>query len=205
MPLLRSQQFCCRTLLRLYSRSSSGIADAIDRQVLSFKSPHMPANGISHGEVDIDGSSLSLESIIKLGRGTKISVSQKTVDRLHRSRAIVDRIVASHVPTYGINTGFGLLSHTSVASTELVALQKNLIRSHASGVGAPLDPIVVRRIMALRINTLARGKSGVSMDTFNGLVNLFNTGCTPEVPSQGTVGASGTIRCSFLILFPVDQ
>lgn len=150
------------------------------------------ASSSSAATFELDGEHLDLATLVALGeQGSRIAVSASTVERLKRSRAVVDRIVASEVPSYGINTGFGLLSHTSVASADLTKLQNNLIRSHASGVGAPLEPRVVRRIMALRINTLARGRSGISLDTFERLVALFNSGCTPEVPSQGTVGASG--------------
>ncbi|CAM9247137.1 unnamed protein product, partial [Ectocarpus fasciculatus] len=143
--------------------------------------------------IEVDGSSMTLEKLIALGDGHPMFVSEETVDRLMRSRAIVDKIVASEVPTYGINTGFGLMSHTNVALEQLKDLQANLIRSHASGVGEPLDPRIVRRILALRINTLARGRSGVSLSTFNGMLKMFNAGLTPEVPLQGTVGASGDL------------
>jgi histidine ammonia-lyase len=141
--------------------------------------------------VNLDGHSLKLEDLIALGSGSKALISLETLKRLGESRAVVDRIVESRVPTYGINTGFGLLSHTNVSYLELSDLQHNLIRSHASGVGEPLSPEVVRRVMALRINTLARARSGISLETFEALIKLFNSGCTPEVPSQGTVGASG--------------
>jgi histidine ammonia-lyase len=160
---------------------------SVESSVLNFRAN----TGIT--SVSVDGQSLTLESLIALGNGAKISISQDTSERLQMSRDVVDKIVSSKVPTYGINTGFGLLSHTDVPSDELAHLQLNLIRSHASGVGNPLDPHVVRRIMALRINTLARGRSGVSTSTFRKLVDLFNSGCTPQVPCQGTVGASGDL------------
>jgi histidine ammonia-lyase len=143
--------------------------------------------------VDVDGYNLNLENLIALGMNSKIVINQETSKRLQSSRDVVDTIVKSEVPTYGINTGFGLLSHTNVPSIDLMKLQENLIRSHASGVGQSLEPNIVKRIMALRINTLARGRSGVSLETFNKLVDLFNSGCTPEVPCQGTVGASGDL------------
>lgn len=159
----------------------------IESSILNFGSN----TGIS--SIQLDGNSMTLEHLIALGNGAKIIIGNETMDRLQLSRNVVDQIVASEAPTYGINTGFGLLSHTSISSKELTSLQDNLIRSHASGVGTPIDPEVVRRIMALRINTLARGRSGVSVHTFQKLVDLFNSGCTPEVPSQGTVGASGDL------------
>lgn len=174
------------------SSSISSSSTLIEETILNFR--HKPSSS-SHlsSFISIDGNSLNLESLIELGNGSKINISKETMNRLQISRDIVDNIVKSGVPTYGVNTGFGLLSHTNVSKSELTDLQHNLIRSHASGVGEPLKPDIVRRIMALRINTLARGRSGVSLETFQKLVELFNSGCTPEVPSQGTVGASGDL------------
>ena len=143
--------------------------------------------------VEINGESLTMKQIAQLSAGARIKVSDKTIKKLKAARQVVDRIVASGVPTYGINTGFGLLSNKNIPPHELEDLQLNIIRSHASGVGEPLQATTVRRIMALRINTLARGQSGMSLQTFDQLVTLFNSGCTPLVPSQGTVGASGDL------------
>lgn len=159
-------------------RNSTVLASEIKADVLGFtgKTRFKP-----NEPIEVDGSSLTLEKLIALGSGHPMYVSEETVDRLLRSRAIVDNIVASEVPTYGINTGFGLMSNTNVPMAQLKELQSNLIRSHASGVGEPLDPKVVRRILALRINTLARGRSGVSLTTFNGMLKMFNAGLTPEV------------------------
>lgn len=170
------------------SRSVTIHASEIKTNVLGFtgKSGFQP-----NEPIEVDGSNMTLEKLIALGDGHPMFISEETVDRLIRSRVIVDKIVASAVPTYGINTGFGLMSHTNVPLDQLKELQANLIRSHASGVGEPLDPRIVRRILALRLSTLARGRSGVSLSTFNGLLKLFNSGLTPEVPCQGTVGASG--------------
>jgi histidine ammonia-lyase len=163
--------------------------NSIESSILNF---HIPKND-HQTTINVDGYSMTLESLIALGNHAKMIITPETNERLQVSRDVVDNIVNSKVPTYGINTGFGLLSSTDVPSNELMHLQDNLIRSHASGVGKPLEPDVVKRIMALRINTLARGRSGVSTQTFQKLVDLFNSGCTPEVPCQGTVGASGDL------------
>ena len=168
-----------------------GTTEVVERNIQSSVLNFLQHGSDPRATVEVDGDSMTLEDLIDLGNGAKIVVSEKTISRLQRSRAVVDRIVDSEVPTYGINTGFGLLSHTNVSLRELADLQHNLIRSHASGVGEPLPPSVVKRVMALRINTLARGRSGISLGTFDKLVKLFNSGCTPEVPIQGTVGASG--------------
>lgn len=199
--MLSTLKFGNRRLQHLVSRSTLPSLNALQSQrSVTIQASEIKAHVLGftgkssfkkNEPIEVDGSSMTLEKLIALGDGHPMFVSEETVDRLMRSRAIVDKIVASEVPTYGINTGFGLMSHTNVALEQLKDLQANLIRSHASGVGEPLDPRIVRRILALRINTLARGRSGVSLSTFNGMLKMFNAGLTPEVPLQGTVGASG--------------
>lgn len=180
----------------LHRPTTDMVYNNIHNTVLNF----LQCESVPRTTIEVDGDNMTLEDIIELGNGSDICVSDKTMARLQRSRDVVDRIVDSEVPTYGINTGFGLLSHTNVSLSELSDLQHNLIRSHASGVGEPLPPMVVRRVMALRINTLARGRSGISPGTFQKLVKLFNSGCTPEVPIQGTVGASGMKLYEYIII-----
>lgn len=187
MLLISRRNYFFKRYLSLSPLLDSSIR-SIEAFVLDFKH-----NSVTDETIGVDGDNMNLENLIAFGKGAKITINSETAHRLQKSRDIVDTIVNSGVPTYGINTGFGLLSHTNVSRDELTNLQHNLIRSHASGVGESLDPAIVRRIMALRINTLARGKSGVSLETFNNLVKLFNSGCTPEVPCQGTVGASGDL------------
>jgi histidine ammonia-lyase len=94
---------------------------------------------------------------------------------------------------YGINTGFGRFSNVKIPHEKLRDLQYNLIRSHSTGVGKllPIDPS--RRIVALRINNLAKGFSGISLDVVHRLVDFFNSGCVPWIPQAGTVGASGDL------------
>lgn len=94
---------------------------------------------------------------------------------------------------YGINTGFGRFSNVKVPNDKLTELQYNLIRSHSTGVGKLLPVEISRRICALRINTLAKGYSGISLDVVQKLIEMFNSGCVPWIPQQGTVGASGDL------------
>ena len=108
-------------------------------------------------------------------------------------RKVVDNIVASGEVAYGINTGFGLFANVIVKPDELVELQENLIRSHAAGVGAPLTVPQTRMLLALRMNTLTRGHSGVRPETLQQMVDAFNADCLSVVPSKGTVGASGDL------------
>lgn len=94
---------------------------------------------------------------------------------------------------YGVNTGFGALADTRIPADKTAALQLNLLRSHAMGVGAPLPQPTVRAILALRAHTLALGASGVRPDVLDALVAMLERGVTPIVPSQGSVGASGDL------------
>src|SRR5205823_9547957 len=105
--------------------------------------------------------------------------------------AVVDAHAARHLPVYGVNTGFGALAGVAIPADQLAALQLNLLRSHAAGVGDPLPVPTVRALMALRANVLAKGFSGVRLETIEALVALLNAGVHPRVPARGSVGASG--------------
>ena len=110
-----------------------------------------------------------------------------------KSAALVAAAAAGDAPVYGVNTGFGKLASTRIAKDQLAALQLNLIRSHAVGVGAPMSPEVVRLMLATKAGSLARGFSGVRRDVVQSLLDAFNAGFIPYVPCQGSVGASGDL------------
>ena len=110
-----------------------------------------------------------------------------------RGAATVAAIARRGEPAYGINTGFGRLAQTHIPDDQLELLQKNLVLSHAVGVGEPLSVPTVRLVLALKIASLARGHSGVRMELINALLGLFNAGVVPRVPSKGSVGASGDL------------
>jgi histidine ammonia-lyase len=113
--------------------------------------------------------------------------------RILASCGMVDRIVEKGDAAYGINTGFGLLAQTRIPTDQLAQLQSNLLLSHAAGVGASLPDAVVRLVMALKINSLARGYSGISLAVVDALRALLSSEVYPVVPSQGSVGASGDL------------
>jgi histidine ammonia-lyase len=113
--------------------------------------------------------------------------------RIHAASQLVDKIVAAGEAAYGINTGFGLLAQTRIADDQLAQLQRNLLLSHAAGVGAPLPDAVVRLIIVLKVNALARGFSGVSMELIEALLALLKHEVYPVIPAQGSVGASGDL------------
>jgi histidine ammonia-lyase len=107
--------------------------------------------------------------------------------------AFVDKIVAGGEAAYGINTGFGLLAQTRIPNEQLELLQRNLVLSHAAGVGEALPDAVVRLILALKINALARGHSGVTMGLVEALLAMLANEVYPVIPAQGSVGASGDL------------
>jgi histidine ammonia-lyase len=142
----------------------------------------------------IDGRSLTLEQFLSVVRGhTTVSLTAESRAAIVASRAVVDAAVHRERPVYGVTTGFGQLSDRIVKSKDANALQLSLVRSHASGAGDPLGEDVVRGILLLRANSLARGHSGVRPVVVESLVALLNRGLTPFVPSQGSVGASGDL------------
>lgn len=105
----------------------------------------------------------------------------------------VQQVLASGVPVYGVNTGFGRLANHRINEPDLATLQLNLIRSHCVGVGEPLEPPVVRLIIALKVAGLARGHSGVRLSVIEQLLEIDRRGLVPWIPSKGSVGASGDL------------
>ena len=115
------------------------------------------------------------------------------LERIGAATALVDDIVSRGDAAYGINTGFGLLAQTRIPTEQLELLQRNLLLSHAAGVGAALPDAVVRLILALKINALARGHSGVTLGLVEALLALLEHEVYPIIPAQGSVGASGDL------------
>ena len=109
------------------------------------------------------------------------------------SVACVNQIIAEGRTAYGINTGFGLLASTRIANDDLQKLQRSLVLSHAAGIGQPLDDAMVRLIMLLKINSLARGFSGIRRQVIDALIALVNAEVYPHIPLKGSVGASGDL------------
>ncbi|HBX57596.1 histidine ammonia-lyase [Pseudomonas sp. UBA2684] len=112
---------------------------------------------------------------------------------IERSVACVQRILDENRTAYGINTGFGLLAQTRIASEDLEQLQRSLVLSHAAGFGEPLDDAMVRLIMLLKVNSLARGFSGIRLKVIEALIGLINAEVYPHIPLKGSVGASGDL------------
>eukprot|EP01103_Thecamoeba_quadrilineata_P012731 TRINITY_DN3356_c0_g1_i1.p1 TRINITY_DN3356_c0_g1~~TRINITY_DN3356_c0_g1_i1.p1 ORF type:complete len:521 (+),score=62.80 TRINITY_DN3356_c0_g1_i1:90-1652(+) len=144
----------------------------------------------------LSGESLTDEDLLELGRNpTKYSIdlTPDAWTRLQTSREYVDDIVSRDVVKYGINTGFGNFASIKIAPGEITLLQKNLILSHAAGIGEPLTTERTRMLLILRINVLAKGYSGISVETVKRLLVFLNGNYLSEVPQQGTLGASGDL------------
>jgi histidine ammonia-lyase len=146
----------------------------------------------------LDGRSLTLddlESVARNGGGPRrpVRFADGAVEAMRRSRAVVDAAIARGEIVYGINTGFGSFADVRIGDTDLAALQRNLIRSHAAGVGPAMSVPETRGLMLLRANVLALGFSGARPETARLLAECLNRGIHPIVPEQGSVGASGDL------------
>ncbi|XP_024203778.1 histidine ammonia-lyase isoform X2 [Pan troglodytes] len=144
--------------------------------------------------IELDGDRLTTEDLVNLGKGRyKIKLTPTAEKRVQKSREVIDSIIKEKTVVYGITTGFGKFARTVIPINKLQELQVNLVRSHSSGVGKPLSPERCRMLLALRINVLAKGYSGISLETLKQVIEMFNASCLPYVPEKGTVGASGDL------------
>src|SRR5262245_37300615 len=142
----------------------------------------------------LDGDQLTLDQLLAIADDfVDVGIAPEAAQRVTAARAVVDRQAGGDTPVYGINTGFGALAETAIARDALGALQVNLLRSHAAGVGEPLPVRAVRASMVLRANVLAKGYSGIRLSTLQRLLDLLNRRVHPRVPSRGSVGASGDL------------
>jgi histidine ammonia-lyase len=144
--------------------------------------------------ITLRGAGLGEEQVVAVARhGEKVALAAGARAKMERSRARVERAARSPQPVYGVSTGFGALAGTRVAPLRQPELQLALIRSHAAGMGPPIEAEVVRATMLLRARTLSMGLSGVRPILAEGLVALLNAQITPIVPRYGSVGCSGDL------------
>ena len=142
----------------------------------------------------LDGRPLTLEEIASVALdGRQVTVAKSAIARMERSRAVVEDVVMRGDTAYGINTGFGKLSDVRIGPDDLGALQRNLVRSHACGIGEPLPADEVRAMLLLRANVIAKGLSGVRPIVLQTLVGMLNHQIHPVIPARGSVGASGDL------------
>lgn len=142
----------------------------------------------------INGSDLKMDQLYAAAYGEgKAALAPSVQAACKKSRDYIEGRIAKGEVMYGVNTGFGHFSSVRISDEQIEELQRNLIRSHSAGMGDPFSPEQTRAMMILRANTLARGHSGVRFAVLEKIVEFFNAGVVPVVPSQGSVGASGDL------------
>lgn len=144
--------------------------------------------------VMLDGPGVTIDDVVAVARDrARIQLTDDAIDRMERSRAVVDELAAGSDAVYGLSTGFGALATVSIAPERREALQVALVRSHAAGMGEPVEDEVVRAMMFLRARTLALGFSGTRPLVAHAMVDAVNAGIVPVVPEYGSLGASGDL------------
>ncbi len=143
--------------------------------------------------ITLTGSSLTLDQLAQIASGEKVQICSEAISRVNASRSIVEKLIEENRVVYGITTGFGHLCNTRINREDLERLQTNLIRSHATGVGEFFSRADVKAMIAIRVNSLLHGVSGVRVEVIQGLIDLINNDVIPAVPQQGSVGCSGDL------------
>src|SRR6266446_1880038 len=142
----------------------------------------------------IDGETLTIENVHQVAFDRRrVVVHPDAIEKMLRSRAVIETIVNEGRAVYGVSTGFGKLSDVHVGRDQITPLQHNLVRSHAAGVGEPFTEEEVRAVMLLRANVLAKGLSGARPVVAERLCDLLNHHVYPVIPCRGSVGASGDL------------
>jgi len=149
---------------------------------------------MSTTDLSIDGEHLTIGDLVSVARGGRpVQLASEARKNMGRSYAWVREAGKAERPVYGVTTGFGSLARVTIAAGDRAKLSLNLVRSHAAGVGAPLSVPVVRGMMLLRANALAKGASGCRPLLVDTILAMLNAGVTPLVPSQGSCGSSGDL------------
>lgn len=142
----------------------------------------------------IDGNSLNLDKIkIFIESNPVIALTKDSKLKITKARQLIDEWVENDKVIYGVTTGFGEFSNVKISKDKIEELQRNLIVSHSTGVGELLPPFIVKLMMLLRVNALAKGNSGIRLETLELLIKLINNNIIPAIPSQGSVGSSGDL------------
>ena len=155
--------------------------------------------------VTLNSSGLSMDEVVRVARhGEKLTISQEALEKMAATRSHIESLAAAETPVYGISTGFGALANKHIAPEDRVQLQKSLIRSHAAGMGDPVEKEVVRALMLLRTKTLASGRTGVRPVVAQTYIDLLNSGITPIVHEYGSLGCSGDLaplaHCAMVLM-----
>lgn len=145
----------------------------------------------------LDGENLTIEQVLAVANGQpgtpRVILSEEAKVKVNRAAQAVTTLLQRGEIAYGITTGFGAFKDRLISADQVEALQRNIIMSHAVGVGEPFDIPTTRAIMLIRANTLARGHSGIRLTTLQLLLDLLNAGVHPRIPEKGSLGASGDL------------
>ncbi|HOD41779.1 MAG TPA: aromatic amino acid ammonia-lyase, partial [Candidatus Wallbacteria bacterium] len=145
-------------------------------------------------KIVLDGENLSISDVCSsVYEGVQVELAKQSVKKVERSRKYVEDLVKSEKIVYGITTGFGEFASVGIKKQHAAQLQKNLIMSHAAGCGEYYEPRFVKAAMLLRANALAKGYSGITLNTLQTLVSMINSDIIPLVPIHGSVGSSGDL------------
>jgi histidine ammonia-lyase len=155
--------------------------------------------------ITLNSSGLTMEQVVEVARnGAKIEISKEALEKMAATRSHIETLAKAEVPVYGISTGFGALANQHIAPEDRVQLQKSLIRSHAAGMGDPVEKEVVRALMLLRLKTLVSGRTGVRPELATTYADLINAQITPIVHEYGSLGCSGDLaplaHCALVLM-----
>jgi histidine ammonia-lyase len=155
--------------------------------------------------VELSGTGISPDDVIAVARaGAHVTLTDAARAEMERSAQVVARLVGGDEPAYGVSTGFGSLANVTIPDDRREELQRALVRSHAAGMGPPVEREVVRAMMLLRARTLAMGRSGARPVVAERIAELLNAGLTPVVPEHGSLGASGDLaplaHCALVLI-----
>jgi histidine ammonia-lyase len=155
--------------------------------------------------ITLNSSGLTMEQVVEVARnGAKIEISKEALTKMAATRAHIETLAQAETPVYGISTGFGALANQHIAPEDRVQLQKSLIRSHAAGMGDPVEKEVVRALMLLRLKTLVSGRTGVRPELATTYADLINAQITPIVHEYGSLGCSGDLaplaHCALVLM-----
>ncbi|MBI1803329.1 MAG: histidine ammonia-lyase [Ignavibacteriae bacterium] len=152
----------------------------------------------------LDGNSLTIEAVYQAALSpSEVAYSREAKKRINASRRVVEEWIRRDETIYGVTTGFGEFSNVKIGKEHLAQLQENLIVSHSAGTGEPLPPEIVRAMTILRLNALAKGYSGIRLETMEFFREVFNRGIMPVIPSKGSVGSSGDLAPLAHLVLPL--
>jgi histidine ammonia-lyase len=155
--------------------------------------------------ITLGSSGLTMAQVVEVARnGAKIEIAKEALEKMATTRAHIESLAKAETPVYGISTGFGALANRHIAPEDRLQLQKSLIRSHAAGMGDPVEKEVVRALMLLRLKTLVSGRTGVRPELATTYAELLNSGITPIVHEYGSLGCSGDLaplaHCALVLM-----